>query len=178
MSSFAPGFPEASEHSAGLSGYLGKARGVTDPIGALAAQLDEVKALLGPLDASKQDHRYAEGKWTIKEVLGHLIDCERVFAYRALRIARNDKTPLPGFDENLFAAESDHARCDWAELLEEFAHVRRASISMLRHLPKEAWTRTGTSNDSPLSTRAVAFVMIGHVTHHLDIVRERYLDGR
>lgn len=175
MVTFEPGFPETSEYGGGFASYIAKARGVTDPAAALATQLDELLALLAPLDTARQNYRYAEGKWTVKEVLGHLIDCERVFAYRALRIARNDQTPLPGFDENLFAAESGHARCDWAELIDEFTHVRKATILMLRHLPLEAWTRLGTSNDTPVSVRALVYVMIGHVTHHADILRERYL---
>ncbi len=175
MGSFEPGFPETTEYGDGSAGYIAKAKGVLDPVAALTAQLAEVTTLLESLDAAKRDHRYAEGKWTVKEVLGHLIDCERVFAYRTLRIARNDQTPLPGFDENLFAGEAGHARCDWSTLLEEFIEVRRSSILMLRHLPPDAWARLGTTNSQPVSARALVYIMIGHVTHHLEILKERYL---
>ena len=108
-------------------------------------------------------------------MLGHITDTERIFAYRALRVARNDQTPLPSFDQDPYVAASEAERCDWSELLEEFEHVRRASILLLRHLPQTAWTRTGTASGAPVSVRALAYIMIGHVEHHLDLLRERYL---
>jgi len=174
MSTFAPGLPQLTEYHSGFSNYVGKARSFSDPLQKLTEQLDEVLALLGPLDAVAQLYRYAPEKWSVKQILGHLTDTERIFAYRALRIARTDETPMAGFDENRYAGASEVERCDWKELLEEFEHVRRASILMLRHLPQAGWTRTGTANEAPMSVRALAYIMIGHVAHHLEILRERY----
>ena len=135
----------------------------------------EVPALLRPLDAQKQLHRYAPGKWSIKDVLGHLIDTERVMAYRALRIGRGDQTPLPSFEEDDFAAAAEADRADWNGLLDEFDAVRRSTILMLRRLPQPAWSQMGTASNHPISVRALAYVMIGHVAHHLELVRDRYL---
>ena len=108
-------------------------------------------------------------------MLGHLTDTERVMAYRAMRIGRADQTPLASFDENTFAAAAEADRADWSDLLDEFNHVRRATILMLRRLPEPAWIRIGTASDAPISVRALAYIMIGHVAHHLEILRERYL---
>jgi uncharacterized damage-inducible protein DinB len=174
MSTFQPGVPQPGEYSPALAGYIGKAKPFADPIQKLNEQLAEVLSLLRPIDQVKQHHRYAPGKWSVKEVLGHLIDAERIFAYRVLRVGRTDQTPLPSFDENVYAAASEAERQDWNEMLEEFEHVRKASILLLRHLPEAAWTRTGTASGAPISVRALAYIMIGHVAHHLDILRERY----
>jgi DinB superfamily len=175
MGSFNPGFPEPTEYNPAFAGYVGKARAVSDPIQKLTDQMQVLLALLGPLDANQQQFRYAPGKWSIQEVLGHIIDTERIFAYRTLRVARADTTPLASFDQDPYVAASQVERCEWSSLLEEFEHVRRASILLLRHLPPAAWTRTGTASNAPISVRALVYVMIGHVEHHLDILRERYL---
>ena len=108
-------------------------------------------------------------------MLGHIIDAERVFAYRALRIARADPAPLAGFDENSYVVAAQAEQCDFGELLAEFEHVRKSSVLLLRRLPEAAWTRAGISNDAPVSVRALAYIMIGHVAHHLGILHERYL---
>jgi hypothetical protein len=175
MNHSTPGAPQPGEYNPSFAGYVDKARAVREPIQKLTEQSQEVLSLLRPLDASKQLYRYAPGKWSIQEMLGHIIDTERVFAYRALRVARADQTPLPGFEQDPYVAAAEIERCDWSELLEEFEHVRRSSILMLRHLPAAAWTRMGTASDAPISVRALAYIMIGHVEHHLGILRERYL---
>jgi len=108
-------------------------------------------------------------------MLGHIIDTERIFAYRALRIGRGDPTALPGFDENIYVQAAEVERCDWGLLLDEFIHVRRASILLLTRMPESAWLHTGTASGMSISLRAMVYVMIGHVAHHLDILRERYL---
>jgi hypothetical protein len=167
--------PLDGEYHIAFEGYVAKARSVRDVTGKLGEQLEEVEALLRPLDVSRHLHRYAVGKWSVKEVLGHMTDTERIFAYRLLRFARADQTPVPGFDENLYVASADFDKCDWDELLDEFTLVRRASILLLRHLPEAAWLRAGVSNRHALSVRALAFIMIGHVEHHLAIIRERYV---
>jgi hypothetical protein len=175
MSAFLPGIPEPGEYKPAFGGYVGRAVSFSDPVQKLTDQLEEVLSLLRPLDAKKQAHRYADGKWSVKEVLGHLTDTERVMAYRALSIGSGDLTSLPSFDENAFAAAAEADRADWSDLLDEFTHVRRATILMLRRLPKAAWVRVGTASDAPISVRALAYIMIGHVAHHLEILRERYL---
>jgi hypothetical protein len=117
---------------------------------------------------------YAEGKWTVNEIVQHIIDNERVQAYRALRIARNDKTPLPGYDENLFAANVQASVRDLGELLEEFAIVRRSNIMLFENFSDEAEQRTGLCNNVPISVLALGFVLVGHQIHHANIIRERY----
>ncbi len=175
MAAFIPGVPQPGEYKPSFAGYISKAAHVTDPVQSLQAQLGEIRRLLQPLEETKQLHRYAPDKWTIKEVLGHITDTERIMSYRLLRIARADKTPLPGCDENAFVAAADFDKCPWPQLLEEFKHVRHASILLLRHLPDAAWLREGISNDHPTTARALAYILYGHAAHHLDILRERYL---
>jgi hypothetical protein len=175
MTGFRPGIPQPGEYNPFYETYIGKSRPFPDPIQKLHEQHDEVLSLFRPLNAEKQSIRYAPGKWSVKEVLGHLIDAERVMTYRAMRIARADQTPLPGFDENTFVAEAQTENCDWNELLSEFSHVRHATILLFRHIPEAAWLRTGTANGAPLSVRALAYIVAGHTTHHLTILRERYL---
>ena len=132
-------------------------------------------ARLGPVPASRGDYRYAPGKWTLKEVIGHLADTERVFAYRALSIARGDPSPLPSFDDQAWVAEMGAGDRTLADTVEEFALVRRASIALFRHLPPAAWLRRGMASEHPASVRALAYVMAGHATHHLEVVGARYL---
>ena len=108
-------------------------------------------------------------------MLQHLIDAERISTYRALRIARNDRTALPGWDENLYAPASEAENVDWGELVTEFARVREATIPLFRHIPAAAWARTGTANNVTFSVRALAWITIGHVEHHVSLIRERYL---
>lgn len=175
MTAFHPGVPDSSEYKAAFAGYVAKGQTGSDPIEGLSRQLTEALTLLRGLEPARRLHRYAPGKWSIQQLLGHLTDTERVFAYRALRIARADQTPLPPFDENLFADAAEADACDWNRLVEEFEHVRRANILLFENLPRAAWTRMGTASGAPISVRALAYIMIGHVTHHLEILRERYL---
>ena len=170
-----PGHPQPNEYGPFFAGYIGKAQSVEDPIAALELQLDDLLTLLRPLDSAKQMHRYAPGKWSIKEVVNHITDAERVFSYRAMRVARNDQTPLAPFDENPYVAAAEADRVEWSALLGEFELVRNSSIQLLRNLPDAAWTRMGTASGAPISVRAMVLIMYGHVAHHLGIVRERYL---
>lgn len=141
----------------------------------LERQLHDTTALLESLPAGKADFAYAPGKWTVKEVLGHVIDAERIFSYRALRIARGDETPLPGFDENRYVPASGASRRTLIDLLAEFHAVRRATLALFEHLPAEAAARTGTVGGARVSVRALAWVITGHERHHVGILRERYL---
>jgi hypothetical protein len=175
MAFFHPGFPQPGEYNPAFGGYVSKAESVADPIEKLIAQRDDVVSLFQPLGADKQLYRYAPGKWSVKEVLGHITDTERIFAYRALRVARADPTPLPSFEQDGYVTASEVERCDWNDLLNEFEHVREATILLLRHFPEAAWGRTGTASGAPITVRALAYIMIGHVEHHLEILRQRYL---
>ncbi len=132
-------------------------------------------AFLDSIPESKHDYRYAEGKWTIKEVLQHIIDAERVFAYRALRFARKDQTPLPGFDENLFADNSKASTRKWDDLMEEFKYVRRSSEIFFNSLDEDQLEANGISSNSPIYVRALGYILIGHPLHHQKILKERYL---
>lgn len=127
-----------------------------------------------PMD--KHDYRYAEGKWTIKDILQHLIDSERVFAYRALRFSRNDMTELPGFDENSYAASARANNRHMKDLLTEFSTVRHSTMQMFGALDEEELLRAGTASGNRVSVRALGFMIIGHQNHHIKVFRERYLD--
>ena len=148
----------------------------SDAASVLATLAIDTRALLGSLS---EDHvrglRYAPTKWTLKEVLGHIIDDERIFAYRALCLARGETTPLPGFDETLYAVNADAEGRPWADLLAEYQVVRAASIALFRSLPPAAWGRAGEVNGYRATPRGLAFHIAGHELHHLRIVRERYL---
>lgn len=126
-----------------------------------------------PMD--KFDYRYAEGKWTIKEIIQHLIDAERVFSYRAMRISRNDMTPLPGFEENHYVDNSNANARSLQELLTEMAVVRQSTLSLFKSFSAEQLNIIGIASDSPVSVRAIGFILIGHQKHHQRIYQERYL---
>lgn len=127
------------------------------------------------IPAGKVDYRYAENKWSIKQMLQHINDAERIFAYRALRIARKDKTPLPGFDENTYADASNADARSWQELIEEFKAVRASTDMMLTSFNEEQLQQMGTTNGQPTSANAIGFILYGHMLHHKNILQERYL---
>lgn len=129
---------------------------------------------LASLKPDQWDYRYAEGKWSVREVLLHLIDSERIFAYRALRIGRNDQTPLPGFDQDIFVEYSDASARSESSLLEEYQSVRQATLSLFRGFPAEAWARRGYANAVEVSAHAIPFIIAGHEIHHLNVLQNRY----
>lgn len=141
----------------------------------LRSELDALDLLLNRVAPERETYRYVDGKWSIREVIGHLIDAERVFGYRALCIARGETKNLPGFDENEYMSSAPYDRIDLEDLLSELRLVRLANIAMFRSLDEAAWTRIGTANDNQVSVRALAFIMAGHVRHHMGVLRERYL---
>ncbi len=146
-----------------------------DAVGALDAQGADVVALLESLDEEAvRAHRYAPGKWTVKEVIGHLIDDERIFAYRALCVARGDTRPLPGFDENDYVASTDFESRPLAALIAEYRAVRAATLALFEPLTSEEWLRRGIVNGYEASVRGLAFHMAGHELHHLRTLREKY----
>jgi uncharacterized damage-inducible protein DinB len=141
----------------------------------LRSQIAETTAVLGALPEAKGEHRYEPGKWSVKEVLGHVIDAERVFSYRALRFARRDETPLPGFDEKLYVPAAAFGRRTIRSLLDEFRAVREATVHLFQNLDEEALSRSGIASENRMSVRALAWTIAGHERHHLGVLRDRYL---
>jgi len=141
----------------------------------LREQIGETTALLGSLPEAKGDHRYEPGKWSVKEVIGHLIDSERIFSYRALRFARRDETPLPGFEQDDYVPAGAFGRRTLRDLIEEFRTVREATLLFYRHLDEEALSRSGIASENRMSVRALAWSIAGHERHHVQVLRERYL---
>ena len=166
--------PEKTEYSEFNADYVESVE-ETDIVSAMQKQLTDIENLFSSVSEEKENFAYASGKWTIKELLGHLIDGERVFSYRALRISRNDQTPLPGFDQDLFMENADFSRMKLADLIKEFSNLRRANIIFFQNLTEEKWSRTGTASDYPVSVRAIAYIIVGHVRHHENILKEKYL---
>jgi hypothetical protein len=166
--------PDAAEVPAGYAGYVGKVRDGEDLMTLMQSQLEEVRTAFGRFPEARGSYRYAPGKWSVKELLGHLSDVERIFCYRARRFARRDPTALPGFDENDYAPAMEADRRPLADLLGEWLDVRRATISFLRGLPADAWTRRGVANGKEISVRALAYAIAGHLRHHLEVLAERY----
>lgn len=146
-----------------------------DIISTLKNQISETLELLTAINAEKADFRYAEGKWSVKELVGHMIDTERIFAYRALRIARGDRTPIEGYEQDDYIKNAEFAKCNLADLAEEFALIRRANVLMFRNLSETAWHRRGTANEREVSVRALAYISAGHEIYHVNILKERYL---
>jgi len=141
----------------------------------LEAQATELDVLLAGLDEAKALHRYAPGKWSIKEMVGHLADAERIMAYRLLRIARGDATPLAGFEEDDYVKMAAFDRRTLVDLRGEFQAVRQATLALIRSLDAEAFGRRGTANQNPVSAAAIAHILFGHTAHHMAVLRERYL---
>ncbi len=166
--------PAAEEFNPYYGGYISQ---VTEPdlLGVLASQPAEVAAVFGSLDESKSTFAYADGKWTIKELLSHIIDGERHFAHRVHRISRGDTTPIEGFEQDDYIATSHAHERTFADLVAEFSELRVANLRLLRTLSESDWSRMGTASGSSISVRALAYIMAGHVRHHLNIVTERYL---
>jgi DinB family protein len=168
------GRPEPGEYAAYYEKYLSQIAG-NDILATLDEQRREMLLLLSGRSESDGDIRYAPGKWTVKEVVGHICDVERVMSYRALRIARNDSTPLAGFDENNYVASSQFARRPLPDLIEDFIAVRGATLSLFRNLDESAWTRRGVANNNEVTVRALAYIIAGHELHHRRMLQEKYL---
>ncbi|HSK72040.1 MAG TPA: DinB family protein [Pyrinomonadaceae bacterium] len=166
--------PESNEYDRYYETYVSLVE-ETDIVTAMQNQLTELEKLFGEITEEKSLHAYAPGKWTIKELLGHLTDGERIFAYRALRISRADQTPIEGFEQDGYIENSNFNGAKLTDLTEELILTRKANLILFKNLPDEAWTRTGTASDVPVSVRALAYIMVGHIRHHLNILRERYL---
>lgn len=167
--------PEKEEYNAYYETYVSLVE-ETDIVSALENQMSDLQNALGGVSEEKSLYAYAEGKWTIKELVGHLIDGERIFAYRALRIGRADATPLEGFEQDGYIENANFNARTLDNLMEELSLVRRANILLFRNLDESAWRRVGTASDSPVSVRALAYIMVGHIRHHTNILRGKYLN--
>ena len=167
------GRPEPDEIPSHYVGYIKRVPEL-DPVIVGAEQIELTTTLLRGLSESDALYRYARGKWSIKEVVGHLADVERIMAYRALRIARGDTTPLPGFDENSYVPIAKFDNRSLADLVGELRTTRAATLALLRTFDADAWRRRGTASGKPVSVRALAFMIPGHERHHVDILRTRY----
>lgn len=166
--------PSADEYNAFFQNYISKATGES-VLEIITRHSDVLDAFYNGLPEEKAMYAYAPGKWTIKEVVQHLIDAERIFTYRLLRIVRNDKTPLPGFDENAYTVQAQADQRTLASLKEEFTAVRKATTLLLQSLTAVQLGRTGISNNAIISANALAFIIYGHALHHKEILEQRYL---
>ena len=166
--------PSANDYAAYYETYIGKVTG--DSIKDIIRTYSEpMLQFYTSLPENKADHAYAEGKWTVKELLLHIIDAERIFSYRALRIARQDQTPLPGFDENAYVPASKASGRSLQSLKDEFAAVRKATDMLLSNFDEDQLSQKGTASNQPVTANAIGFIIYGHMLHHKQILEERYL---
>jgi len=166
--------PKKEEYAAYYHTYVDKVP-EGEIVKILKGQSDRMKKLLLNVSKKKSLFRYSPEKWNIREIIGHLIDSERVMAYRALRFARNDQTDLPGFDENDYVRHSNYNDIKLNDLVEEFCALRKSSSIMFKNFTDEISLRSGRANGNSFTVRAMAYIMAGHVNHHLEIIKERYL---
>lgn len=165
--------PQADEYAPFYAGYIARVP-EGDVLELLARQAEDTQALMSPLDPERASYRYAPGKWSVTEVIGHLCDAERIFSYRALRFARGDQTPLPGFDEAAYVPQAGFERRGLPDVLAELRALRQSTLFLFRGLDDAAGLRRGIANGNPMSTRAAAYVIAGHERHHLEVLRTRY----
>ena len=172
-SSAAAARPAPDEYAPYYERYVSLVAG--DVLETLEQQGAETASLLRSLTEEQGDSRYEPGKWSVKELIGHLCDTERILSYRLLRIARGDRTPIEGFDQDPYVANSNAGARTLQSLAEEFGHVRAATLALVRSLDDAAWSRSGVAHENEISARALAHIIAGHEAHHVNILRERYL---
>ena len=170
------GRPEASEAAPYYFGYINRVSS-DDIISVLETQLEETLPFLRGISEEKSLYRYAPGKWSIRESWSHVNDTERVFVFRALWFARGFDAALPSFDQEIAVKGAQGDEVPWASHIEEFRDIRLATLGFFRKLPKDAWMRTGTASGNPFTVRACAYVVAGHVAHHMAVLREKYLQA-
>lgn len=166
--------PKADEHVPYYSTYIDRVPD-GDIIEMLDRQNPETLAFLRGIPEARIDYRYAPEKWSIRQMVGHLVDGERVFQYRAWRFSRADQTPVPGFEENDYVANAPFEKVSMNDLIDELEHMRRATVHMFKNMDEEALSRRGTANGAGVSVRAIAWIMAGHIDHHMQVLRDRYL---
>ncbi|HTH50341.1 MAG TPA: DinB family protein [Pyrinomonadaceae bacterium] len=167
--------PDPSEYAPYYQGYIDQTTTEEDLLTVMDGQANELRSVVGSLPEDRGSFAYAEGKWTIKELLSHIIDGERIFGYRAHRISRGDATPIEGFEQDDYIPTSNANARNFADLLDEFDLQRRANMLMLRNISDDAGSLMGTASGNPVSARAIAHIMAGHVRHHVKILQTRYL---
>lgn len=165
--------PAATEYAPNLKGYIDLVA-EEDIAAALEKQARDTSKVLRGITDEKSAHRYAPDKWSVKQLVQHFIDSERIFTYRALAIARGERRSLLGFEEKEYAAASDADRRSMKDLADEYESVRRATVALFRSFSPEAWKRSGTANEKQVSVRALAYATLGHERHHLKVLREKY----
>ena len=166
--------PTADEFAPFYAGYVARVANVSAPLDELVAQRARLLAFLSPLSDAQASFRYAPGKWSVKELVGHLTDVERIFSYRMLRIGRGDETPLPGFEENDYVPAAASDSRPLGSLLDEWATVRDATVSLVAGMPDHAWLRRGSASGTVISARALLYIILGHVEHHQRVLAARY----
>jgi len=166
--------PEPTEYDPYYDLYISLVK-TDDMVGTLQKQAQQTRDLLSKVSAEKAEFRYAPGKWSVKEVLGHMNDTERIMSYRVLRIARGDQTPIEGYEQDDYVTGGKFGRRTMDDLLQEFQTIRNATIQLIRHLDEESAARRGTANNKQISARAVIYVIAGHELHHRRILEEKYL---
>lgn len=169
------GRPERDEAAPYYQGYIDRVPS-GDVVQTLEAQQGEFTGLLGSITEPQSRHRYAPEKWSIRQVLNHVNDAERVFAFRAFWFARGFDTPLASFDQDPAAAAARADEVPWASHVEEFRAIRLSTLTLFRNLPAEAWMHKGTASGNPFTVRALAYIVAGHAAHHSAVLRERYLE--
>lgn len=166
--------PAAGDYDPAAAGYIALVPDITDAVSQLISQRDAVGRRLSAVNPTAAGHRYAPGKWSVREVVGHLCDAERIFAYRLLRIARDDETPLAGFDENTYVPAGSFDTRELNALIKEWMATRDSTIALVRGLPADGWTRRGVANGKSVTAASLAYIILGHVEHHLGVLKERY----
>ena len=168
------GRPEPNEAAAYYDGYINRVPG-DDVVAVLESQLEETVTFLKGISEEQSLHRYEEGKWSMRQLLNHLNDSERIFVFRALWFARGFPNDLPGFDQDTGVAGAAADEVLWRAHVDEFRAIRQATLAFFHNLADDAWLRRGIANDSPATVRAIAYILAGHVAHHTEILKQRYL---
>jgi uncharacterized damage-inducible protein DinB len=166
--------PQTDEYAPFYAGYVQRVPEGSDIFALLSRQPDDLRTLLQAVSGTQANARPAPGEWSVKEVIGHICDAERIFAYRAMRIARGDTTPLPGFEQDDYVQATDFNARSLADLIDEFASQRRANVLCFKPLTEEETLRRGTASDAPVSVRALLYILAGHVLHHIESLTMDY----
>jgi hypothetical protein len=168
--------PGENEYAPFYAGYVARVP-ETDILAALRAQPDELNRVASSVSKEKERYRYGQEKWSVREIFGHLVDSERFFGHRAFCVSRGDTTPLPGFDEKLYVSGAGHDSRSLADLVKDFSLLREANVRLLESLEASAWPREGVADGVKVTVRALAYIMAGHVRHHVAVLNERYAIG-
>jgi hypothetical protein len=169
--------PTNEEYAPFYADYVQRAQARENIVGAFPQQIDEIKSTLGNLSDEQACFKFAPSEWSIKEVIGHLNDVERVFSYRLLRISRNDSTPLPGFEQDDYVREAGYDSYSLSDLISEFEFLRHANILAIKNMPEPSTLHQGTASGAAISARALIYMLVGHVDHHMASLREKYPPG-